>query len=96
MPACERCWADSGGDADEYRRTLDRRVGTNRCTPEQQAGPNATKCVRCRNLTAHQYCRVCMLCGYDNSDNGRHQPDHTAGPPSGTGGGAAPKDGTTP
>jgi len=33
------------------------------CTPEQQAGHDATVCKKCGRKTVHQYARVCMNCG---------------------------------
>ncbi len=66
MPSCERCWADSrwgglrGADsAEEYGRLLKERD----CTPEQQAGPDATKCDHCKRMIVHQHAKVCVLCG---------------------------------
>jgi hypothetical protein len=67
MPSCERCWADSAlarymGDHDAYSRLLKERA--NGCTPEQQAGPEATKCPICHRKTLHQLCGICMVgCG---------------------------------
>jgi hypothetical protein len=36
-----------------------------RCTPEEQAGPDATLCEKCNRMTRHQHCRICMACGDD-------------------------------
>jgi hypothetical protein len=53
MSACEKCWTDSqfGGD---YTKLLDARKD-HPCTPEQQAGPDATECPECHRLTLHQH-----------------------------------------
>lgn len=37
MSACEKCWADAGGDMARYTQLLQERVD-HPCTPEQQAG----------------------------------------------------------
>jgi hypothetical protein len=67
MPSCERCWTDSAlarymGDTDAYYQLVEQR-GPTGCTPEQQAGPDATECPRCRRMTQHQHCQVCMVPG---------------------------------
>lgn len=64
MSACERCWymAHRPGISDpvsEYHRLLT----TNRCTPEQQAGPGVTTCAACGRQTRHQHTGECMACG---------------------------------
>jgi hypothetical protein len=61
MPSCEKCWRDAHGDSKEYRRLIS--SGKVACTPEEQAGPEATLCPRCQRMTRHQGCRVCMICG---------------------------------
>jgi ribosomal protein L37E len=71
MASCERCWRDAqwvlfSGDGDistEYRRLITERNGE--CTPEQQAGDDATDCDKCGRRTRHQHCRICMACGDD-------------------------------
>jgi hypothetical protein len=58
MSACEKCWAEAGGDADHYevlRRMRD-------CEPEEQAGPQAKRCPNCERMTLHQCSGECM-CG---------------------------------
>lgn len=67
MGACERCWRDaqatafrSGADQQALYREL---LAGRSCTPEQQAGPDATECAACRRMTVHQYSGVCMACG---------------------------------
>jgi len=56
MPSCEKCWRDSGGDPQEYARLIQERS----CTPEQQAGADATECPVCHKMTIHQYAGRCM------------------------------------
>jgi len=53
MSSCEKCWADAatGGD---YMRLLKSREA-NPCTPEEQAGPDASVCEVCGRKTMHQY-----------------------------------------
>ena len=68
MPSCEKCWSDSRSAAiyEElaYSRLLDERDKAGKtCTPEQQAGPDATRCEKCDRMTRHQHCHVCMVCG---------------------------------
>jgi len=55
MSACEKCWADAGGDPDQYRQLLAARDRVRNCTPEEQAGPSATECPECHRLTLHQH-----------------------------------------
>src|SRR6185369_1305212 len=69
MSACEKCWRDahfgpdgSDGVADRYRELMDERKATP-CTPEEQAGPDATDCSACGRRTRHQYTSECMACG---------------------------------
>jgi len=67
MACCEQCWSDAHGLARErpgdvvehYYRLLAERK-SNPCTPEEQAGPDATVCQRCGRRTLHQYTRDCM------------------------------------
>ncbi len=68
MAACEKCWSDAhrGSQfsvADEYLRLMKERKDSP-CTPEQQAGPDALRCMPCDRLTLHQHARVCMVCGW--------------------------------
>ena len=69
MPSCEKCWSDSHGPfagRGDYARLLAKRDALGHtCTPEQQAGPDATECPRCHRMAAHQLCRVCVACGHD-------------------------------
>jgi len=66
MPACERCWRDSAyarfsGDSDAYARL----VASRKCSPADQAGPEARLCGECGERTVHQYAGVCMACGWN-------------------------------
>lgn len=63
MTACERCWADSGGEPERYEELIRDRRGDQMCTAEQQAGPDATECPSGCGKTVHQYARRCTLCG---------------------------------
>lgn len=64
LVSCEKCWRDAGGDPERYRELLNARdkAGT-RCTPEEQAGPDATECPGCKRKTVHQLAKVCMTFG---------------------------------
>lgn len=56
MSSCEKCWADAGGDPHRYRGLLAKRVSEgNKCTPEEQAGPDAKECAACKRMTIHQH-----------------------------------------
>lgn len=65
MPSCERCWANSRVH-DNYREVLEQNEGL--CTPEEQAGPEATECEYCNRRTRHQHCGICMNCGADREE----------------------------
>ena len=56
MPSCEKCWTEAGGNARRYAELLKLRS----CTPEEQAGDDATLCPKCNRITMHQYAKVCM------------------------------------
>lgn len=58
MTACEKCWSDSSS-VDNYRQLLESRKD-HPCTPEQQAGPDANECPKCKRQTLHQHTRECM------------------------------------
>jgi hypothetical protein len=58
MSACEKCWSDACGDAEEYQRLLGQRV----CSAEEQAGPDAGECPVCLRKTIHQWTAQAM-CG---------------------------------
>lgn len=71
MAACEKCWGDayfmtrfSGKDQSECYSILLKERADNPCTPEEQAGENATRCPKCMRNTVHQYAHVCMICNF--------------------------------
>jgi hypothetical protein len=71
MSACEKCWADAApnrfdGGGPSYSDLIDSRDGVTEplCTPEEQAGPDATECLECWRWTRHQYSRECMNPGH--------------------------------
>jgi hypothetical protein len=57
--SCEKCWSDAGGDPHLYTVLLEdrRRVP---CSPEEQAGPHAYKCLACGRMVLHQHTREHM------------------------------------
>ena len=64
MSSCEKCWSDAldSEDAcqpDRYRELIELRKG-NPCTPEEQAGPDATECPECKRMSQHQITGQCM------------------------------------
>jgi len=71
MSACEKCWEDAylrmlttgKSQADCYRELLDERR-ENPCTPEEQAGSDATRCPNCGRKAVHQYAGICMSCDW--------------------------------
>ncbi len=58
MPACEKCWRESR-DTDHYHELLKAREDSP-CTPEEQAGPDASQCPKCGQITLHQHTKECM------------------------------------
>ena len=64
MPTCERCWADAQSPyfkAEDYFDLVAKRNAKGEiCTPEQQAGPDASECIVCNRMTLHQHCHICM------------------------------------
>ncbi len=58
MPSCEKCWKQSRGDILKYRQFVE----LSACTPEEQAGEEATTCPKCHRITMHQFAHVCMAC----------------------------------
>ncbi|NIR32919.1 MAG: hypothetical protein GWN84_27220 [Gammaproteobacteria bacterium] len=76
MSACEKCWRDAHRGyprtdvAEEYRRLLAERDG-HPCTPEEQAGLDATECEQCGRRTRHQITGECMACGHWHDHHGR-------------------------
>ena len=74
MASCEKCWGDayllarsSHRSQTEYYQQLIKDRADNPCTPEEQAGEDATVCKECKRKTAHQYAKVCTNCGYKDS-----------------------------
>ena len=74
MAACEKCWRDAynrmrcnpmKSQAEHYSDLIKERE-KNPCTPEEQAGNDATYCPACNRKTIHQFIGVCMNCGYDS------------------------------
>lgn len=63
MVSCEKCWRDARENSDKYRKLLAERNKTGKCTPEEQAGLEATVCQKCGRKAVHQHCYVCMACG---------------------------------
>lgn len=68
MSSCEKCWIDAarnmtGSQPEEYHRLLND-PSRPPCTPEQQAGPDASECPNCKRWTLHQITHEPM-CGCD-------------------------------
>lgn len=70
MASCEKCWGDAyikalhnptRSQAEHYSDLIKER----NCTPEEQAGEDAGVCQKCGRKAIHQYCNICMSCGYD-------------------------------
>jgi hypothetical protein len=62
MPSCEKCWRDAGGDPREYAVLVESRNRPGKeCSPEEQAGTEATMCPFCLRRTVHMYSQVCMV-----------------------------------
>lgn len=69
MSACEKCWRDAHRSDDvaaEYTRLIAERKASP-CTPEEQAGDDATVCPKCNRKAVHQHTGECMTsdCDYD-------------------------------
>jgi len=69
MVSCEKCWRDAhrGGPcedvAKQYAELIEERKDTP-CTPEEQAGEDATECPTCGRRVRHQHTGQCMAgCG---------------------------------
>ena len=63
MASCEKCWNDAytkthvspmKSQAEHYTDLVKERKD-NPCTPEEQAGHDATECNKCKRKTIHQY-----------------------------------------
>lgn len=61
MSCCEKCWTDSIAMGLGYHELLRQRV-KNPCSPEEQAGPDAGECPKCKRKTLHQHTNQPM-CG---------------------------------
>jgi len=77
MASCEKCWGDAymrtltnpmKSQAEHYQDLIKERRGEKACTPEQQAGHDATECKKCGRKSVHQYARVCMNCGAEANE----------------------------
>ena len=72
MPSCEKCWGDAyykyrfvdpfKSQAEHYQELIKERD----CTPEEQAGSDATGCAECKRVAVHQIIKQCMACGDDS------------------------------
>jgi hypothetical protein len=84
MSSCEKCWSDSRW-LENYHEVLARRDGATepKCTPEEQAGDDATNCPDCGRRTRHQWTRECMntRCPSRLLDAGTDAPTTTEGDP---------------
>ena len=84
MASCEKCWADAwrfgeGDQPEEYSRLIRERDATGHtCTPEEQAGPDAGVCPKCGRRAMHQYCNVCMACGFDPTSKNQPNTEETS------------------
>lgn len=56
MASCEKCWENAGGNTALYNQL----IKTSTCSPEEQAGKNATVCPYYKRKTVHQYAKICM------------------------------------
>lgn len=71
MASCEKCWDDSYliarsdfiSQTEAYNILLKERE-SDPCSPEDQAGIDATKCPKCKRMTCHQHTKRCMNCDY--------------------------------
>ena len=64
MVSCEKCWIDAGGDSERYNKLVEQRnLSGDLCSPEEQAGLDATECEFCGRRTVHQCTDVCVVCG---------------------------------
>lgn len=69
MSSCEKCWRDSR-TAENYSELLESRKG-HPCTPEEQAGPDASECPLCKRMVIHQFTGECMVkCKQDTKEGG--------------------------
>ena len=74
MASCEKCWSDARRTGVRYSDLIrDRETAGIICTPEQQAGEDAKPCAMCGRKTMHQYCGVCMACGWSSEISGHQE-----------------------
>jgi len=59
VSSCEKCWRESGS-AENYNALLESRQD-HPCTPEEQAGPDASECPLCNRMVLHQHTGECMV-----------------------------------
>ena len=70
MTICEKCWQESFS-VDDYRELVESR-NDDPCTPEEQAGLDASKCPTCKRWALHQHTRECMNgCQVDSGDENK-------------------------
>jgi hypothetical protein len=60
MSTCEKCWSDAYNPYGSQTARYNELVSTRKCTPEEQAGPNAERCPDCGRMTLHQHTGECM------------------------------------
>jgi len=61
MSCCEKCWSDAHRSPyDSVAELYEILVKKSKCTPEEQAGKDATKCDSCNRKTRHQWTKECM------------------------------------
>ena len=67
MASCEKCWADSFtmtyGTGEDRIEKYQQLIKERNCTSEEQAGPDAGICHKCKRKTVHQFVGVCMVPG---------------------------------
>jgi len=70
---CERChqdslaiaWERQADPEDIYEHLQTVRIGELACTPEQQAGPEASDCLNCNRRAVHPADHTCRACHVD-------------------------------
>ncbi len=69
MPSCEKCWADafriSYGSGEPQGEAYAKLIKERKCSPEQQAGPDAKTCPKCGRKAVHEIVNSCMSCGHE-------------------------------
>jgi hypothetical protein len=61
VSSCEKCWAASYDPQGDQSKRYQERLMTHKCTPEEQAGPDAQWCIECGGMTRHQHTGQCMV-----------------------------------